>query len=723
MKTQKWSGGLTGKLIRFTVIFMLGIGVTFLVITHGLLSILGSMVEREQNGQTDLVQEETKASIAGITQNSLLSMVTWAADKIDDEFFILDHDIRVLQHQVADIMSRPEEYKTLSVEPPKKENEGKFALQLLAPGDYSDISPETMEMMGKLANLGPMMQEMVRGNEGYTLDCYIATTDGVALAMDLYSGGKYDESGKIRPYDATTRAWYQGAAGTQDVYLLAAHSHFYNFNEAIFGAPVYVDGKLVAVLQMSTRLEVIERKMSERNIGKTGFSILINPEGQLVCSSREEGELVTSEDLSGDIRDRVNPSLAKVINEALEGLEGNVITEVDGETYHAAYSTLETIGWKQIAFVSEKELHEPAYVLADKMDQSSEEMLSELRKIFNKAAILMMLVLAVLVVASILLVSALARKRVKPLNLMTDKVRKFTDSEMNFEMEDVYKTGDEIQVLAESFETMSGKMKTYVDEIVTISTEKERIDAEMAMATQIQESMLPRTFPAYPDRTEFDLYANMAPAKTVGGDFYDFFLIDEDHLALVIADVSGKGITAALFMALSKQMVQSQLLIQKGDVVSAVTAANLQLLERSLADMFVTMWVGVVTLSTGEIVYVDAGHDYPALQRGEEDYEFIKDHHSIPVAAIDLAKYHENRFTLSPGDTLYLYTDGVPEAHNKEQEMFEMDRFLAVLNETKGRPLAEIDDELRAKIAEFAGEAEQFDDITTLVFRYHGKND
>ena len=176
-------------------------------------------------------------------------------------------------------------------------------------------------------------------------------------------------------------------------------------------------------------------------------------------------------------------------------------------------------------------------------------------------------------------------------------------------------------------------------------------------------------------------------------------------------------------MALSKQMVQSQLLIQKGDVVSAVTAANLQLLERSLADMFVTMWVGVVTLSTGEIVYVDAGHDYPALQRGEEDYEFIKDHHSIPVAAIDLAKYHENRFTLSPGDTLYLYTDGVPEAHNKEQEMFEMDRFLAVLNETKGRPLAEIDDELRAKIAEFAGEAEQFDDITTLVFRYHGKND
>lgn len=713
--------GLTGKLIRFTVIFMLGIGVTFLVITHGLLSILGSMVEREQNEQTDLVQEETKASIAAMTQDSLLSMVKWAADKIDDEFFILDHDIRVLQHQVADIMSSPEKYKTLSVEPPKKENEGKFALQLLAPGDYSEISPETMEMMGKLANLSPMMEEMVRGNEGYTLDCYIAMTDGVALAMDLYSGDKYDESGEIRAYDATTRAWYQGAVETQDVYLLAAHSHFYNFNEAIFGAPVYVDGKLVAVLQMSTRLEVIERKMSERNIGKSGFSILINPEGQLVCSSREEGELVTSEDLSGDIRDRVNPSLANVINEALEGYEGNVIAEVDGETYHAAYSKLETIGWKQIAFVSEKELHEPANILADQMDQSSEEMLSELRKIFKKASILMMVVLAALVIASILLVSSLARKRVKPINLMTEKVRKFTDSEMNFEMEDVYKTGDEIQVLAESFETMSGKMKTYVDEIVTISTEKERIDAEMAMATQIQESMLPRTFPAYPDRKEFDLYANMVPAKNVGGDFYDFFMIDEDHLALVIADVSGKGITAALFMALSKQMIQAQLLLQKGDVVSAVTTANLQLLERSVADMFVTMWVGVVTLSTGEIVFVDAGHDYPALQREEENYEFAKDRHSVPVAAIDVAKFYENRLTLSPGDTLCLFTDGVPEAHNKEQEMFEMDRFLAALNETKGRPLAEIDDELRKKIAEFAGEAEQFDDITTLIFRYNGK--
>lgn len=712
--------GLTGKLIRFTVIFVFILGALFFFISYFQLRNLRSLVEAEEKERSLLVSEKSEESISNLTQDSLFQMISWASDKVDDEFWILDHDIRVLGEQVKDVLKEPEKYETLSVSPPKKEEDGAYCLQLLAPGSYDAIPEETMETLGKLANLAPMMEEMVRGNEGYTLDCYIALPDGTSIAMDNSSGGKYDDTGAIKPYDATSRPWYRESVKKGDAVCLASHSHFYHFNEAIFGLPVYVDGELRAVLQMSTRLEVLLQKMSERNIGKNGFSILISDQGQLVCSSRTEGELKTREDITEDIRLSVNPDLAEVIDLALSGGSGVEKTEVDGEAYYAGYARLNTIGWTQMAFASEGELHAPAEELTGAMDRSAEHMQTVLGKAFRIAAILMLIIIAVVMQLSILAVSQLAKKRVKPIKRMTEKMQEFIGDGLNFEMEDSYHTGDEIEVLAESFETMSKRTRQYVDEIVSMSKEKERIDAEMEMATKIQESMLPRTFPAFPDRKEFDLYANMVPAKNVGGDFYDFFFVDEDHLALVMADVSGKGITAALFMALSKQVIQSRLLLDGGEVESALTAANLQLIEESLADMFVTVWLGVVTLSTGKLIFVDAGHEYAALRRGSGAFVIEEDEHSMPVAALSFATYHANEVALKPGDMLFLYTDGVPEAHNTSNEMFEMDRLLSALNEKKGGSLKEMDELLRKRVTEFSGEAEQWDDITTLWFRYLG---
>ncbi len=278
----------------------------------------------------------------------------------------------------------------------------------------------------------------------------------------------------------------------------------------------------------------------------------------------------------------------------------------------------------------------------------------------------------------------------------------------------------ELYELSRSLQSMELEMNSYLRDLDTMINDRARISTELDIATRIQTSMLPSVFPAFPDRQEFDLFASMKPAKEVGGDFYDFFLVDSDHLALVMADVSGKGITAALFMALSKQVIQSRLLLHGGDVSEAITAANLQLIEESLADMFVTVWLGVVTLSTGNLVFVDAGHEYPAFRRGGGVFVVEEDNHSMPVAAVDFAKYHTNELTLKPGDMLFLYTDGVPEAHNASDEMFEMDRLVEALNEKKDAPLKDLDDLLRQRVAEFTGDAEQFDDITTLWFRYLG---
>ena len=318
----------------------------------------------------------------------------------------------------------------------------------------------------------------------------------------------------------------------------------------------------------------------------------------------------------------------------------------------------------------------------------------------------------------IVFASFMARKRVAPINRMTKAVGSFISDDMSFDMEDIYRTGDEIEELAKSFETMSVRMKHYLEEIIEHTSEKERLATEMESAEKIQMKMLPSIYPDFSDRPEYKLYAETIPAKNVGGDLYDFFYLDEDHLVIMIGDVSGKGITAALFMVLCKQMIRSMMIIYGGDVVEAITQANKRLNEESVEGMFVTVWLGVVTLSTGVLDFVDGGHMYAAVRRVNDEFRIEEDEHSILVGALDNITFKLNTMKLNSGDTIYLYTDGVTESCNRDGEMFGVERMLSALNEAGSLPVDELDGVVRKRISEFVGEAEQYDDLTTLCFRF-----
>lgn len=718
--TKKPSLGLAGKLIRFTVIFVLCLSVVFLAIGYVQLRQLRSMARQEEEAQTVLIQEKSRESMSELAQESLYEMIAWAADRTDDEFFILQHDLRELGKQVEDVLRYPDRYETLTVEPPKKENTGIYVLQLLCPGSYDEISPESMEAMGKLANLAPAMEEMVRGNEGFTLDNFVALPDGVSFAMDDLSDGKYEDNGEIRKYDAASRPWFQKALGKKEVTFIPAHSHFYNFNEVIYSLPVYIDGELAAVLEGSTRLDILEKMLAEQNIGKSGFSILVSDEGQLVCSPRVDGELGMREDVGVDIRPEINAGLAEAISRGLAGEHGVMETQVDGEPYYAAYDRLETIGWTQLAFMSAEELHAPAQGLVDNIEASAQDMLSALQSRFGITTIFMAFLIAALAAFSIVAVSSLAKKRVEPIKHMTKKVRSFfADEDMTFEMEDIYRTGDEIETLAHSFEKLSSEMKDYVAENVRISAEKERISAELNVATRIQDDMLPNIFPIFPDRKEFDLYASMDPAKEVGGDFYDMFLIDDDHLCMVVADVSGKGVPAALFMVVSKTMLKNR--AQAGGKPSEILHdVNNSLCEGNKEHMFVTAWLGILTISTGELIEASAGHEYPALCRVGSDYELYEDNHGFVLGGMENMPYHDNEQVLRKGDVLFLYTDGLPEATNEKGKRLEETGMLAALNAHKEDTPARLLQSMAGEVSRFVGDAPQFDDLTMLVLKYGG---
>lgn len=271
------------------------------------------------------------------------------------------------------------------------------------------------------------------------------------------------------------------------------------------------------------------------------------------------------------------------------------------------------------------------------------------------------------------------------------------------------------------FNELSDGINFTVDRLKELIKEaEERIDEELAIAARIQTSFIPHKFPAFPDRNEFELYAEMVPAKEVGGDFYDYFLIDDDHLALVMADVSGKGIPAAMFMVMAKDKIHHSAMKYCTNVSAAITEVNLELIKENGAGLFVTVWLGVVTLSTGHVDYVDAGHEYPAICRTGGKFTVSEDEHSGPVAALKRMTFDAGSFDLKPGDTLYLYTDGVTEANDPDGEMFRAARMLDALNIDPDAPVEEIDANVRHAIDEYVKDAPQFDDTTTLIFRYKG---
>ncbi len=279
--------------------------------------------------------------------------------------------------------------------------------------------------------------------------------------------------------------------------------------------------------------------------------------------------------------------------------------------------------------------------------------------------------------------------------------------------------GDEMGRLYQAVREMEQSIYDYIQNLTAITAEKERIGAELSVATEIQSSMLPCIFPPFPNRTEFDIYATMTPAKEVGGDFYDFFLVDDDHLALVIADVSGKGVPAALFMVITKVLLKNS--AQSGKSPKAVLEeVNSQLCANNPIDMFVTVWLGILELSTGKLTCANAGHEYPALCRADGQYELVKDPHGLVLACMDGSKYKEYTLQLAPGDRLFVYTDGVAEATDTHNELFGTDRMLASLNRNIDAAPDALLPRLKEDIDTFVGEAPQFDDITMLGVRYLG---
>ena len=351
--------------------------------------------------------------------------------------------------------------------------------------------------------------------------------------------------------------------------------------------------------------------------------------------------------------------------------------------------------------------------------QRQMDVLATARQRYLNKIFLALIVLVVLVIAGQGLF--LHHTLLKPLKMISDETTRFAEENATPEkkLQEKIRNRDEIGQLAGSIDRMEAQIQDYIQSITRITAEKERINAELSLATQIQAAMLPHIVPAFPGRTEFDIIGGMDPAKEVGGDFYDYFLIDEDHLCMVIADVSGKGVPAALFMMASKIILQSVAMLGRSPA-EILQKTNEAVCSSNEAQMFVTVWLGILEISTGKLTAANAGHEYPVIRHPGGKYELYKDRHGFVIGGMEGVKYREYEIRMEPGSKLFVYTDGVPEATSGSQELFGTGRMLEALNR---QPEASPQDTLknvRASVDAFVQDAEQFDDLTMVCLEYKG---
>ena len=309
----------------------------------------------------------------------------------------------------------------------------------------------------------------------------------------------------------------------------------------------------------------------------------------------------------------------------------------------------------------------------------------------------------------------------KPLNGIQENIRLYMQNkdsaEVNKNLAEI-QPSNEIGQLSRDISDMTAEIDNHLERITEFASAEEKIKTELALAWNIQDSMLPGENPELAERTEFEVFATMTPARDIGGDFYNYFLIDEDHLCVLIADVAGKGIPAAMFM-MASQIILKDNAVNETSPSEIMRRANELICANNRQDMFVTVWLGILEISTGKMKASNAGHEYPAIRRQGGTFELFKDPHSCMVGGMEGLKYKEYELQLNEGDWLFTYTDGVPEATNAEMKMFGTDRMIEALNEAADTP-EEVLKNVRNAVDDFAAGAEQFDDLTMLCLKYNG---
>ena len=712
--------GIQAKVLKLILFSLIILGSAFLAMSVFHSDMLSKLFSESSEKQEKAISEASDTIMDEVvTQN--LERSNMMEVKIADEMFDSVRDrLTFLAEYAGDMVDHPWKYGSGSYSLPDPADDGKWTAKVI----YADgTDPSNSALKSKLGLMSNMTDRLIELCTSYgAANVYIGLPEGAHLSISDTSSSWF-EDGKIKSYDPRTRDWYKKAAEEGKLVFTDgewdANTGAYCIECAV---PVFDEnGDLQAVIGADLYLDEMQKVLDDAKIDGE-CTLILNQSGNAVLAPQEDTFPLSDEDRGNDIRKSKNKELAKIARDALAGKTVGVqLADLEGTEYYIAASPIESTGWVLISAYNKDTIGKASEQLDQELETIQKESAEAYQKkiaIFRVTSLIIILALVFLILFS---ASIMGKRIVDPLNIITERISHLGGSDLEFRMEDEYRTGDEVEKLAESFAALSHKTIEYMNEVVEVTAEKERIGAELTLANNIQNSMLPHIFPAFPHRKDFDIYASMDPAKEVGGDFYDYFFVDDDHLCVLIADVSGKGVPAALFMMASKIILQSTAMMGKSPK-EILARTNKALCSNNEAEMFVTVWLGILETSTGKMTAANAGHEYPVLKKPDGGFELLKDKHGFVLGGMEGVRFSEYELTLEKGSKIFVYTDGVPEATNADEEMFGTERMVEALNRDPDASPQGVLKNVREAVDGFVKEAEQFDDLTMLCLEYYGQD-
>lgn len=527
--------------------------------------------------------------------------------------------------------------------------------------------------------------------------------------------------GPVSPeYDVRKRNWYKravdtGKQGWSDPYIGAIAKNI----RINYSKPIYRNKKLVSVVACNIPLQTINERIISTRLNNQGTAVLVDSNRNIIAREGMSTNAENWEDPQKIERFKLDPSSSdnkKFEDDLIAGKSGIHLSKYKGKDSYIAYAPVETTRWSVLFIMPVEAVHAPIKPTEDAIIKQTATVKSQVIAKIQISIFVLTVVFFIIIAAVYLLAKRTAKFVTGPILLLDEGVRIIGNGKLDHAIE--IHTGDEIEELAKSFNKMTADLRKYIRNLTETTAAKERIQSELKVATDIQASLLPRLFPAFPTRSEFDVFATMDAAKEVGGDFYDFFFVDDNNLCFLIADVADKGVPAALYMMVAKTLLKSE--GQRiGEPDQILTYVNNVLAADNENCMFVTVFCAILNVSTGEVRFANAGHN-PPLIINSDGISYMTLKAGFVLGPIPDSEYVKEQIILQPGDTIFLYTDGVTEAKNPAAELYGEARLLSSLQNSPKESLTEMIHHIRTEVREHANGAAQSDDVTMVALRYRG---
>lgn len=647
---------------------------------------------------------ESRQALEQQAKKYLLKMADMQAENINYNFDNIAAKVDSMAQYMEKIYANADAFAGHSMPLPNQVQAGTASEKYMLAPDV--VETPILDREIKLISNATYMFSAIYANNNIIDNCYIGTKSGIC-----YDYSK--DNDLTADYDPRKREWYKKAMARKgNIVWIGTYTDSAGKLE-ITCAKAFKDanGNFIGVVATDIILKQVIDKIIGLRIGSNGYAFLLDDKGAYIAHPdyMQAGFNVNA-------RENASDTYKKALTNMINGKSGTQKISIKDKEYYLAYNVLPATGWSLGLIIPIKDVVAASEASKTKIDGYSTATQKYINQSINDIVWRFFVLFILCLVFFVVISCQLAGKITKPIKILTAGVKKISAGEFNYKIAVTSK--DEIGELADNFNKMGTDIQSYMRNLANSIAEKEKINSELNVAADIQNDMLPKIFPKYEHINGLNLYAKMQPAKIVGGDFYDFFYMDDNQtkLCVVIADVSGKGIPASLFMVIAKHIIKTSVLNSE-NLSDGISNANNLLCEDNNTSMFVTAFIAVLDLSDGCLEYVSCGHNPPLFASNTEEFRFIKVKKALPLAVAEKIIYQCDKLYMESDDTLVLYTDGVNEAANENNELFGDNRFINILNRCHNNNIENIDDFLRQEISKFAGKAEQADDITTLFIR------